>query len=348
MPRFGRALLLTLALLASFPALAERLVTDMTGRQVRLPDQIHKVYAIGHCIPVVASLAPEKLANTFPLSERARRFVPPVFYEGKAMPAKGMFFSDEEVARMAPDLVVMEAMPGAAERVEALAEKWKIPIVLVHQDLPRLKASFHFLGDALGVPEQARAMEDFVATHLEPLAAKAKNIPAARRVKVYYAEGADGLSTSPAGSNHTQALEYIGGLNVANIEQKAGDPLIAVTPEQLQGWQPEWILVWTPGADRLTTWKALTGNPALQNLNAVRQGKVAQIPWIPFSWFDRPPGSNRVLGVFWLAQLLYPDVYQLDLPTLVKTYFRVFYHRELTPDEIRELLTLQAAEGGGA
>ena len=34
---------------------------------------------------------------------------------------------------------------------------------------------------------------------------------------------------------------------------------------------------------------------------------------LPFSWCDRPPAVNRILGIQWIANALYPDTYDVDM-----------------------------------
>lgn len=331
---------LLVALLFANPLRAERLVTDMAGRQVKIPDEVRRVYAVGHSIPMVGAVAPDKLANNYRLGEAAWRFLSPAFREGKVMPGTGNRLSDEEVMRMAPDLIVMETMPGAQERAERLAARLQTPVLLIDLDMHRYKPAFAFLGEVLQRQEQGRALAKFVATHLDPIEQRARSIPTEERVQVYYAEGPDGLSTNPAGSNHTQVLDFVGGINVAQVTSLPDEGMSGVSLEQLYLWQPDLILVWTPAAERLTTWKAIMANPLWQPVKAVKQGHVLQIPWLPFSWFDRPPGSNRILGAFWLARTLYPEVFPLDLTSLTREYFRLFYHREISADDAHYLLDL--------
>lgn len=336
------------ALLCLAPAArAERVVTDMAGRQVRLPDEVRRVYAVGHCIPIVAAVAPEKLANNYRLSEAARRYLPPALSAGKAVPAAGMRFSDEEILKMAPDLIVMEAMAGAADQATRLEARLHVPVLLVDQDMQKQRQAFTLLGEALGQQEQAAVLSDFVKTWLDPLYEKARRIPEKERVRVYYAEGPNGLFTNPSGSSHTQVLDFIGASNVAQVANLPDEGMSAVSMEQLFLWQPEVILVWTPGADQLSAWKAITGDPLWQRLNAVRKGRVVQIPWQPFSWFDRPPGSNRIIGALWLARLLYPQRFTFDLVAVTQEYFRKFYHFDLSEADARRLLASAHPRQGG-
>jgi len=335
-----RLYVLLIGVLLAAPTLAGQSITDMAGRRVGLPDQILRVYAVGHCIPLVGAIAPEKLANNYRLSDEAKRFLSPTLYEGKAVPLTGQRFSDEEILNMRPDLIVMEAAGGAADQANRLEARLHVPVVLVDQDLWQAKQAFAFLGAVLGHPAQARVLADFVATYLDPIHAHAKAIRESDRVRVYYAEGPNGLSTNPAGSAHTQVLDFVGANNVARVANLPDEGMSAISLEQLYLWQPELILVWTPAADRLTTWHAIVDDPLWQRLTAVRQGRVIQIPWLPFSWLDRPPGSNRILGTLWLAQRLYPDKFKFDLPAVTREYFQKFYHHPLSAADARHLLDL--------
>lgn len=342
------SLVLAAALLPAAPAWAERLITDMAGRRVALPDRIERVYAVGHCIPIVGAVAPDKLANNYRAvtgNPLVRRFLSPLFYEGKTVPAVGNMLSDEEVVKMKPDLVVMETSANVLDRVQRLEARLGIPVVLIDQDLPRTKAALAFLGDVLERPGQAQRLVDFVAEHIDPIADRARAIPPQRRLRVYYAEGPDGLSTNPVGSSHTQVLDYVGGINAADVGNIPGEGMNKVTLEQLYLWQPDLILVWTPNAERQTTYRAIVDDPLWRRVGAVANGRVVQIPWLPYSWFDRPPGSNRVIGTLWLAQLLYPDVFKYDMVALTREYARRFLHRELSEADARYLLGLAAPAG---
>jgi iron complex transport system substrate-binding protein len=73
----------------------------------------------------------------------------------------------------------------------------------------------------------------------------------------------------------------------------------------------------------------------------VKRNAVYQVPWRPFGWIDRPPGLNRLIGLVWLANLLYPDVFPYDMTAVAKEFFLKFYHYELSEEEAREILKSQ-------
>ena len=44
-----------------------------------------------------------------------------------------------------------------------------------------------------------------------------------------------------------------------------------------------------------------------------------------------PPSVNRLIGLRWLAKILYPDKFPEDMRTLTRDFYTMFYHR--TPDD---------------
>ena len=83
-----------------------------------------------------------------------------------------------------------------------------------------------------------------------------------------------------------------------------------------------------------------------RQVKAVRQKPceptVYQIPWLPYSWFDRPPGSNRILGTVWLAKTVYPEMFaDLDMTEAIQDYFQVFYHLSITDKDVSDLLSMK-------
>ena len=57
-------------------------------------------------------------------------------------------------------------------------------------------------------------------------------------------------------------------------------------------------------------------NPLWQSVRAVRDGRVHLSPKLPFGWVDFPPGVNRLIGLWWLGQRVYPERFPEDLRVL--------------------------------
>ncbi|HBS61124.1 MAG TPA: ABC transporter substrate-binding protein, partial [Firmicutes bacterium] len=47
---------------------------------------------------------------------------------------------------------------------------------------------------------------------------------------------------------------------------------------------------------------------------------------------------NRLIGIRWVANLLYPEVFQLDMRAEVKRFYQLFYHYTLSDREVDALL----------
>jgi hypothetical protein len=73
-------------------------------------------------------------------------------------------------------------------------------------------------------------------------------------------------------------------------------------------------------------------------------------PADPFGWIDDPPGVNRLIGLYWLTALFYPDQYQENLGARVSDFYARFYGVKPTDRQIevliRQALGPQAATAG--
>jgi len=123
---------------------------------------------------------------------------------------------------------------------------------------------------------------------------------------------------------------------VADVPLKGGKGMSLVSIEQVLQWDPDLILTWNDRQEG--AYKIITTDPKWQNIKAVKNKEVYQIPHGPFNWFDRPPSVNRILGVKWLAHLLYPEVFSYDIYRETREFYKKFYHYELSEEDLNELL----------
>jgi len=147
---------------------------------------------------------------------------------------------------------------------------------------------------------------------------------------VYYARGPQGLVTGLGGSINVEMIEFLGARNVAGGE-KGG--LAQVGFEQVVLWDPPVIVTNDPDFMR-EVWRM----PVWQSVTAVRKKRVYLSPHLPFGWFDYPPGPNRLLGLLWLSEILYPDLFRHDYPREIAEFHRRFYHQEPSAAQVAKLL----------
>jgi iron complex transport system substrate-binding protein len=62
------------------------------------------------------------------------------------------------------------------------------------------------------------------------------------------------------------------------------------------------------------------------------------MPNAPFAWCDRPPGVNRFIGIQWVANMLYTDLYDIDMVERVKEFYKIMYWVEISDADALDLL----------
>ena len=138
---------------------------------------------------------------------------------------------------------------------------------------------------------------------------------------------------------HTEVLGMIGAKNVAQVENDlSGYGMAPVSLEAVISWQPQVILVASDPAEESQACKLIAGGQRLADrARGVKNQRVYQIPHGPFDWFDRPPCMARLLGIEWIGNLLYPDLYKLDIKAEVKNFYKIFYHYDLSDAQLNKL-----------
>jgi iron complex transport system substrate-binding protein len=324
---------------ASAPAHA-RTVADSAGRHVEVADTVRRVWPAGPpAAALLYILAPEKLAGwTRPLSPGAASFIEPraaVLPVLGRLTGRGNTAKLEAVMKAAPDLILDVGTVGPsyvslADRIEAQTH---IPYVLIGGTLADTPQLLMQAGAVLGVSARAQKLADYARETLDAIKARIAKVPDAQRPKIYVARGPRGLETDVAGSLNAEAFAFLGGRNVVASGRGAGN-LADVSMEQVLAWQPEVIIT----IDR-DFFKTVWHDPEWQGVKAVRDKRVYLEPLEPFGWVDEPPGPNRLIGLRWLAKLLYPRLFPADLRAETRRFYELFYHQTPNDAQLDRLLT---------
>jgi len=323
-----------------------RVVTDMAGRKVTIPVQINTVYcAVPTAEAMVYTLAPEKMAAWVNApSDDVKKYLSD---RAKSLPVMGGWMGEkctanlEEITKLAPDLIVFLTPAGVNNTPDQIADsitaQTKRPVVIMDSALSETAKMYRLMGDILGVQERGEKLAGYCEQKMNGINETVSKVPEDKRVRVYYAEGTGGLATDPSGSDHTQVLDFVKGLNVADIPARGGTGMAAVSMEQVLSWNPAVVLVSSStGGEK--NYQTILSEPSWSQINAVKNGKVYMTPLLPFGWFDRPPNVTRIMGVQWLASVLYPEYVKIDLNQEVKDFFALYYNLNLTDEQVKELL----------
>jgi len=206
---------------------------------------------------------------------------------------------------------------------------------MVDESLARTRDVYIFLGEILGVQDRAKALSDYA----DSVFAMVENAETGTSKSIYYGNGVSSLDTSAKGTPPSEIFDIIGAINVCDLETESPDR-IEVTAEHLIAWNPDYIFV---NGEPI---KGVSGNAAAvdiykndsyKHLKAVENQTVISIPKAPFAWLDRPRSANRLIGIAWAGNILYPESFDFEAED-IKAYYRLFYGVDITDDQIADLL----------
>ena len=314
-----------------------QLFTDSSGREVVLPAQIESVSPSGsYAQLILCTLCPDLLISlSSSFSDTQAQYLGQDLAQ---LPVLGRFYSKnadlnyEEIIRMSPDVVIDmgEEKDDIATDMDGLQEQLGLPVITINATLTQLPAAYRSLGQILEREEDAEERASWIDEALVYAEERHDEI-AAEGLKVMYSSGTYGYEVKEAGTVHAAPLELLGVTNVAELEDANSTE---VSPEQVMIWAPEVLLLSpTEGFFDLIyedeTWAQV---PAVQN------GRVYEVPGEPYEWLDRPPSVQTVLGLLWLGNLLYPELYDFDIVEVAQDFYSLFWGYELGADEARALM----------
>jgi iron complex transport system substrate-binding protein len=304
-------------------------VTDATGRALAVPGKVARVFPAGPPAAILLyTLAPDLLLG-WPRANRPEEcayMMPDVCTRPEVgrITGRGNTANLESVIALKPDLILDVGSTSAtfvslAERVQ---QQTGIPYALLDGRFDGISATYRKLGELVGRQNDAEKLARYADDTLKTITGRIAAIAPSARARVYYARGPRGLVTGLGGSINVETIEMLA-QNVAG-ENKGG--LANVSIEQVLLWNPDVIV--TIDQDFAAT---VRNDPAWGSVKAVRDGRVHLSPKMPFGWVDFPPSVNRLIGLWWLAKILYPGKFPEDMRALTRDFYAMFYHR--TPDD---------------
>ncbi|HEX2965258.1 MAG TPA: ABC transporter substrate-binding protein [Syntrophorhabdaceae bacterium] len=325
------------------PTSHARLITDMAGRKVVVPDRITKVCTDWPiAMYLVYAVDPFLLAGTnSPFTTEQKKYLSPYVQK---LPVVGGFFGQSATAtmetaiRVKPDVVIAEIFGNMELNLpsEKLLAKFGIPVVYVRIDRTSdYSAAFVFLGKLLGREKRANTLAGYCNRTLAETARAADLTSPVRKLRVYYAEGTTGLFTECHTSFHAELIELAGAANVHRCHNSGFKVrgMEAVSLEQVLLYDPEIIIAAEP-----SFYENVFKDPRWQNVRAVKTRSVYLTPRILFNWFDRPPSFMRILGIKWLTGILYPNSYRIDMVREARDFYRLFLDIRIPDNTLREVL----------
>ncbi len=325
-------------------------VTDMEGREVRLARPAERVASIP--IPMASTLialdgSVRRLVGMHPLAPSAieEGILGRIFPEARRIPANitapNFVPNVEALAATRPDLVIQWGGRGA-DIVRPLENAGLTTMLILYGTEERARRYMRDTATLIGRPERIEPLVAWRDAVQRRIAEVTANIPMERRPRVLHLQralsGMLAAGADPEIYNHF-VIELAGGRNAAQGLRG----FMPVNREQVAAWNPDVILL-NSFEDALTPDFVLR-DPVLSLTSAARSNRVYKMPLGGYRW--DPPSQESPLAWMWLAVLLHPDRFSVDLRAEMRAAYRTLYGHELTEAETDEILRI-ALQGDAA
>nr|WP_320116510.1 ABC transporter substrate-binding protein [uncultured Desulfuromonas sp.] len=334
------------------PPAGTRLVTDMAGRKVIVKEHVEKVFGYNPMITALMyALAPEKIAgHNFPPSPLEQEIAPQSYLELPVLGVLGALFgggkqtlNTEAIRQARPDVILSMTLSKIDEpevqMADNLQKELDIPVLIYDGALERSAEVIRRVGLVIGAADRAEALADYFDKKFDIIQRTVASIAKSARHTVYYAQTPSGLQTEPRGARHGEIIDLAGGINCAETYELRGCGRTPISADDLLRWDPEVILVMSDegnSEERLLT--RMADDPFWSCLKAVKNGTYYEPPGLLYSWFDRPPSINRLMGLIWLTGVLYPEQFNWDMTEEVRSFYHLFYRMDLSDEQIGMIL----------
>ncbi len=224
-------------------------------------------------------------------------------------------FNVEEAAILDPDLILTSARSAWLD----IAGELEIPLFLYEAETSdRLKEAILLTGNLFG--PQSSATAQTLVTYFDNIIAQiqtqTENVPSAALPRVLFT-GTDPLRVASGDMYQTEIIEAAGGISVSGELSGYWND---VNLEQVLLWDPDIIIVPPYGGASVV---AITESEEWQIIEAVQAGRVYQMPKLVAPWDT--PAPDSILGVVWMAQLLHPELVELDCSKEAVYFYNTFY-----------------------
>lgn len=326
----------------------EHTITDDAGREIVVPtpDRLEKIFSTSGLAQLyLITLAPDLLgAASGTYTQEELRFLPKAYVEkdltslgateSGSLDVESLMVHGIQLVFSISSVALTQANIDEAINIQ---DRSGVPVVLIDGSSDRIGKAYELIGSIIGREERAKELAAYCENAYNEVTAAVADIPEDERVKVYYAEGPLGIQTEPAESQHAEAMVVAGANLVAKVDNFNAVGMADVSMESVVAWDPEVIIAWDEelrgGADnRIRThddWSVI---------KAVKDGRVYTMPNTPFAWLDRPTACNRFLGMKWMANLLYPDRYDIDMLEEGKKFYKLFLDVDVSDEDMRKIL----------
>ena len=336
-----------------------RIITDHTGREVRIPAEIDSVVCTDLLpLPSVLTLffdSADKIKGISPNSMSAAENgllgeLYPELLEAETGFLSGSSVNVEELMKLEPDVVFYSASNSELGAVLTSAgfnavglsvNKWEYDCIeTLNQWIALLSEIFPDNAKAEAVEEYSGKIYDLVQERVAGLAEEER-----QRAFFLYKYDETMLQTSGANFFGNWWAEAVGTVNVA--AEVNTDNAVSVNMEQIYAWNPS--LIFITNFTSAMPEDLAAGNIGSDNWNAVDaviDGNVHKMPLGMYRSYT--PGADTPVTLLWMAKTAYPELFEdIDITAETVNYYREVFGVELTGEQAAAIFEPSADAGAG-
>ncbi len=285
----------------STPASATRTVTDMIGRTVELPAEIHSIvstypwgswalYALGSQDLLVGVDSQSVKFIQFDRLEPEYKELPTVGFLNE--------INSEQILKLNPDFVLC----GETEATQI--ENLGIPAVVI-DPINDCVGSTLVTGKAIGKEQLAEELVTFYEDTIKIATDRTSSIPDDQKQKIFFVH-MDKFTTI---GNQAYIIKNVGCAGGISVTSDLPGSYPKIETEQLLDWDPDVVLVINgPLKEKSVTVADIMSDPSFQGITAVKQLRVYEEGTYYIYWLH--PTIGACLGVLQMAKAMYPDKFE--------------------------------------
>jgi iron complex transport system substrate-binding protein len=318
----------------------------MSGVSVRVPNQVDRIAEQfpAHTTTDIMLGVGDKIV-AIPPNVKTLPFLSKVFPKVKSVPElfrNGGAVNMEDLLQLKPDVV--SAIDGGAT-LKPFQDVGLPAVDMNFNTFPQLTRSMILAGQVYGGDAVGRAQSyvDYVNAKVQLVQSRLASLPAAQRPSVVHIASYPPLVVDGGRSLIDEWIKLAGGTDAASPLSGASGTHVSVTMEQLLKWNPDVLIVETPGGDQgiaassgQSAVAALENGSGWQNLRAVQNHRVYLNPQGLYPW-DRF-GPEEALQIQWAAKTLHPELFtDLDIRAEARGFYQKFFAYNPSDSELNQI-----------
>lgn len=329
---------------AASAAPTTQVVTSMSGEKVTVPLRINRIaeqFPAHTMTDIMLGVGPKLVA--IPQNVKTIPFLRKVFPGVNDLPElfrSGGKVNMEELLKLRPDVV--STIDGGATLTPF--QQAGLPALNMDFDtFDQLVPSIELAGKVYGgeAATRAKAYGEYVNAKLAMVKSRLASLPDTEKPSVVHVASYPPLVVDGGKSLIDGWIRLGGGTDSASGVKGTH---VTVTMEQLLQWNPDVLVVETPGGDQglaANTARSVISEfekaPGWKSLKAVQTNRVYLNPQGLYPW--ERFGPEEALQIQWIAKMLHPDLFKdVDIRAETRSFYQKFFDYQVTDADLDQIL----------